>query len=187
MRSDFVSKKALIVLWVVLFSITALPDCRKIAEKVFSGFDLTLTDVPTIIPPIPVSYYPVSLGSTWAFNLDSIVKAETRGAFRGKDLTSVRVKQASLRLQNADSTTNLSSFYSVSIHLYSDNNTTPVTIVEANVPDTATRTLNFDTSNSPELLPYLQGSRITYVVTAVTRRPTLHALLVYTDMILAIK
>lgn len=183
----YFSKRALIVLLVALFSITALSGCKKIVEQVFSGFDLPLTDIPTVIPPIPVSYYTFSVARTLPFNLDSIVKTESGGSFRAKDLTSVRVKQATLRFQNADSTTNLANFHSISIRLYSNTNTTPVTVVTADVPDVAASKLNFDVNNSPELLPYLQGSTITYIVTAITRRPTIHSVTAYADMILTIK
>jgi hypothetical protein len=99
----------------------------------------------------------------------------------------VITKQARFRLQNADSTTNMASFNSISIRLYSDANTTPVIVVTANVPDTATSTLNFDAQNSPDILPYLQGSTITYIVTAITRRPTLHSVIAYADLTLAIR
>jgi len=187
MGKYFYSKKALNIWLLMLISTVTLPECKKIIDKVFSGFDLTLTAIPTVISPIPVSYYPFSIASTWKFNLDSIVKAESRGAFEASDLTSVKVKQTTLRLQNADSLTNLADLHSVSISLYSDTIRMPVTLVTANVPDTAINTLAFDASTSPEILPYLQGSNITYVVTVVLRRPTTHNLVVYTDMVFAIK
>lgn len=171
----------------MLVSITVPPGCKKIVEKVFSGFDLPLNGIPTIIPRIPISYLPISVASTYKFNLDSIVKAESRGAFGGKDLKSVKVTHATLHLQNADSATNMTALLTVSIQLYSDTIRTPITLVQANVPDTATNTLNFDASNSPEILPYLQGSRITYIVSVLSRQSTMHSLLFLTDITLRIE
>jgi hypothetical protein len=180
------SNKALLIFSVLLFSIVALPSCKKVAEKLFSGFDLPLTDIPTVIPTISVSYYTFLTSTTIKFNLDSIVKAESRGSFGGGDLTSVKVKQATLRLQQADAP-NMALLQTVSIQLYSDSVRIPVTLVSANVPDSASTTLHFDASQSPEILPYLQGKTITYIVTVVNRRPITQRFIAYTDMTIAIK
>jgi hypothetical protein len=172
---------------ITLLTITALPGCKKVVEKLFSGFDLALTDIPTAIPPIPVSHFPFYFSNTWDFNLDSLVRSESRGSFGSKDLTSVKVKGASLRLHNTDSVTNLADFFTISILLFSDTIRTPVTLVTANIPDTAYNTLVFDASNSPDILPYLQGTSITYAIRLTARRPTEKNLIAYTDVTLAIK
>src|SRR5690349_2699252 len=127
-------KNALLTLLVLLVCIATQPGCKKIAEKVFDGFDLPLFGIPATIPPVPVSYYTYSTARTWAFNLDSIVKVESGGAFEGSDITSVRLKQATFRIQNADSLANMSDLVMVSLQLYSDTVRTLATLVSAPVP-----------------------------------------------------
>jgi hypothetical protein len=166
----------------LLASTTALTGCKKIAEEVFSGFDLPLNGIPTVIPPFPISYYPISVANTYKFNLDSLVKSESRGAFAAKDLKSVKVKQATLHLLNADSATTLATLHAVSLKLYSDTIRNPITLVSAGVPDTATNVLHFDAWDSPEILAYLQGRTITYVVSVQLREPTRNSLVLSTDM-----
>ena len=187
MRRLFFIKRALFILSITIISITILPGCKKIAETVFSGFDLPLNGIPAIIPPFPISYYPYSITNTYTFNLDSIVKAESNGVFVGKDLKSVKVTQATIHLQNADAVTKLGALYTVSIQLYSDSIRSSVTLARANVPDTATNTLNFDVSNSPEILPYLQGKTISYVISMLSRQRTLDSLFLFTDLTLRIE
>lgn len=187
MRQYASLEKTLLAMLVLLASITALPGCKKIAEKVFSGFDLTLPSIPTVIPAIPISNYTYSVYRTWPFNLDSIVKAESNGTFEGSDIRSVRVKQATFRIHNADLIANMADLESVAIRLYSDTLRIAATLASATIPDTTTSTLQFDVSNSPEILPYLKGTTITYFVTFVTRRPLRHTLEAYTDMTLSIK
>ncbi len=187
MRQYASLKKGFLALLVLLVCITPLPGCKKIAEKVFSGFDLTLPSIPTGIPTVPISNYTYSVYRTWPFNLDSIVKAESNGTFDGSDIRSVRLKQATFRIHNADSIANLSNLQSVSLKLYSDTVRIATTLASATISDTATNTLQFDVSNSPEILPYLKGTTITYFVTFTTRRPIWHPLEAYSDMALTIK
>ncbi|CAN5162099.1 hypothetical protein BH09BAC2_BH09BAC2_13980 [soil metagenome] len=160
---------------IILFSIVAMIfGCKKLVKAVFTGADVNAPTVQITIPVIPLTTgSEINLGTYSAsFNLDSSVKAKTGGLFGADILTSIKIKQVTITNTNADDLNNLSNFEYVRVALYSDNNPTVINALTINSTDTYASTITVNPTDSPDLLPYLQGSRITYTVYGKNRRPT---------------
>lgn len=148
--------------------------CNKIIEAVFPGLDLKVPEFQVIVRAIiSVSPYDVALGSfSYQLNLDSIIKANTGGVFGINAVGSIKIKQVSINLSNADPLNNLSNFESVRMTIQSSSNNTATELFTANFPDTYSSSITITPNNSPDLLSYLKGSEVTYNVYGKMRRIT---------------
>ena len=159
---------------ITIVMLFGLSSCQKATEDLKPNFDVTLPDFNVTLPPLLV-VLPVELPlspQTSNFNLDSLVKANTGGAFGASSVTSVKVKKLTITATNADQNNNLSNFESARFALSSNTNTTPVEIASFTFPDTYTTTKSAEPENSPELLSYLNGTQLTYHTYGKGRRTT---------------
>jgi len=165
-------KKQILILLTITAFITAVVSCKKIASSLFGGFDTTV-DFQLAIPVVPiVSPFELPLGQfQYTFNLDSIVKAKTAGAFGAKDVQSIKVKEFNINIINPDQQNNLANFQSVRVTIHSNTNTSPTELFAVTFPDTYASTFTTGGNNS-ELLSYLKGSDITYTLYGKNRRST---------------
>lgn len=182
-------KKLLISVLMVLVIVTGFTGCKKIIKSIFTGFD---TDVPAIVftlPPIPFvppEEYP--LGTyTQSFNFDSTIKANTNNSFNAGDVTSVKVKKIVMTLSNGNAANNFANFESARFTFSSDIKLDPVTIASVTFPDTLSTAITIIPANSPELKPYLGGSKLYYNVFGKLRRTTTQSLPITVKVTLAIK
>lgn len=165
-------KKYLFILSSAIIMFWGFSACKKIASAIFGGFD-TVVEFQVSIPAVPlVSPFEVSLGQfTYKFNLDSVVKAKTSGAFGAEDVKSIKVKQFNINIPNADALNNVSNFQSVRVTIQSNTNNTPAELFAVTFPDTYAS--SFTTAgNNAELLSYLKGSDIIYHMYGKNRRIT---------------
>ena len=77
-----------------------------------------------------------------------------------------------MNVLNADASNNLSSFETVRVNLSSNSNSNQVELFNVTIPEQATNTYSFTPSSTPELLPYLKGTTLTYTVSGNNRRTT---------------
>ena len=168
-------KKRRHLLYGIIALSTTIFSCKKIISLVFPGKDVSLPALKINVPAIPLadSTKEFQAGSfTTYINVDSIIKANTNGAFGIGSVNSVKVKQVTLSVQNADATNNLSAFKSFRITISSNTNANTMDMVSVNIPASAVSTYAETPSNSPNITSYLGGSSINNTVYGTVRKTT---------------
>ncbi len=160
--------------------------CEKAKSLVFPKFEAAAGDVVLNLPVISNTTTEASVGSVdLHFNLDSLIKAHTAGEFSVSHAKSVTVKNVVLEVLNGDAESNISNFETVKVSLSSNTNTTPVTLVSANLMDVnQPQVIN---GNGTELKEYLKDHMFTYNVAGKLRRPTRKSLQLQVSLILSVK
>jgi hypothetical protein len=164
-------KKSILALTLAGSLAIGLLSCSKVKDTLFPAFESEIGAVSVTIP-ITVAGTEASNSKTITFNLDSTIRAYTQNAFSISNLGSVKVKDLSIMLVNADDFNDVSNFESVLVKLASNTNTTPAVIASAAISDTPASSLNITPTNSPELKGYLAGNQLTYTLMADVRRTT---------------
>jgi len=160
--------------------------CNKIKEKLFPAFDADISEVSVNIP-VTVAGAEATSNSTVSFNLDSTIKANTASAFGVNSVSSVKVKNVQVFLENADDQNDVSNFENVSLKFASNTNSTPLTVLSSDIPDVHVTDINLPVTNSPELKNYLTGTQLTYFITGQARRSTTKPLSATVIVTLSIK
>ena len=177
----------LIVLMIILC--TGIFSCKQVLDLVFPGMETTAPDIQITIPPIlAVTDQEVALGSfTTHFNLDSAIKANTKGVFGINSISTIKVTKASFKLLNGDEQNNLSNFKSVQFSISSNTNKTPADIVTVNFPDSTLNSYTQTVTDSPDISNYLRGTEITYNVSGAARRATTKSLTMVISITMYVK
>jgi len=163
-----------------------LASCDKIKDKLFPAFD-TEIDAVSVNIPITLQGAQTTSSNTVSLNLDSIIKANTGNTFSIDNLSSVKVKDLAIFVNNTDNLNDISNFETVSLKFSSNTNTTPVEVASASVPDSPASSLNISPANRPELKEYLKGSELTYTVNGTARRSTTKMLNATVGVTLSVK
>ncbi len=167
-------KKLLIPVAAIVLAVAGLSACKKIVSTIFKGTDITIPPTTVTVPAVLiVSPVEQSLGSfTQEINIDSIIRANTAGLFGVNAVSTIKIKQVTVNVLNADASNNLSSFETVRVNLSSNSNSNRVELFNVTIPEQATNTYSFTPSSTPELLPYLKGTTLSYAVSGNNRRTT---------------
>jgi hypothetical protein len=164
------------ILAIAFLIVLAGVSCKKIIDEIFKGIDVKAPEVSFVLPAIPsLLFCPGECGgipTTTPFNLDSTIKANTAGVFGADDVKSIKIKEVQITIPNGDANNNLSNFQSARVTLSSDNNTTPVDILNLSFEDVPVTSKTITVSNGVELLPYLKGNELTYSMYGRLRKPT---------------
>lgn len=152
--------------------------CNKVREALFPAIDVNLPAFQFSVPAIPVVLNNEAiLGSfTVPFNLDSIVRANTGGAFGAGAVATVKVKQMVISVLNGDQNNNLANFESVRFTLASNTKTNAAELISITFPDVYAVSTTATQNNSPELKDYLTGTQLSYTLYGKARRTTSKAL-----------
>jgi hypothetical protein len=166
-------KKVLFIFFGVVVLLSGISSCKKVANAIFKGFEVSVPDIQIALKEIPiVSPFEIPIGQfPYKFNLDSVVRSKTAGVFGANDVSSIKVKQFNINITNADQQNNISNFQSLRVTLQSNTNNNPAEIFSAVFPDTYAATFTAP-GNDTELLSYLKGSDIVYNMYAKNRRIT---------------
>ena len=166
-------KKVLLSVSLFVFVLAGI-SCSKIKDAIFPLLDINLPSFQFSVPAIPIVLgSEASLGSFDVnFNLDSIIKANTAGAFGAGAVSTIKVKKIAVSLTNADAANNLANFESARFTFSSNAKATPVEIATFSFPDTFSTTNTAEPVNSPELKEYLSGTKLTYTLYGKARRTT---------------
>ncbi len=171
-------KKACLIFGLVLVLFSGVTGCKKVLKKIFPGLDVNLPEIVVDIPyfPLPPGT-PVPLGEvafpsyTQEFNLDSVIRLTTGDAFNSGDVSSVKVKQIDFKVANPDQQNNFSNFQSARFTFKSNTNSTAVPIAAFTFADTYIASTSYTaTDDTPELRPYLNGTKLIYRVYGKLRR-----------------
>jgi hypothetical protein len=161
------------VLFVLAF-IAVVAGCKKIIEAVFPGFDVDLPAVSITLPAIPFAPPNEIQVATFSqhFNLDSIIRANTKGVFSARDVTSIKINQIKFSIANADQQNNIQNFESVRFTLASSTNSQAAEIAAVNFPDVYAENYLYTPTNPAELVSYFQGNEVVYSVFGKLRKMT---------------
>jgi len=172
-------KKIIFIFFATSLVVISTTSCKKIIAAVFGGTDVNTPAIQDTIPVIPfVLPAEVQLGTyTFPFNLDSVVRANTGGVFGAKAVNSVKLKQFTFELLNADTANNIANLMTARIELTSNSDNNPAEILNVTLPDSTASTFIYTPTSTPELLPYIKGSQITYTLYGRVRRVTTKPLL----------
>src|SRR5665213_749697 len=167
-------KKRLTCFLITGVVLLCFPSCKKVIAAIYGGSDVAVPQSELIIPQVyivpPGELY---LGSfVYDINLDSSVRANTRGVFGASAVNSVKVKNVIIKIVNPDAYDNLSNFDSARVTIQSNSNNTPIQIFNVGFPNTYLDSMYYTTPNGPELLSYVKGSTITYNVYGKVRTTT---------------
>jgi len=179
-------KKLFIPFTALLLVFAGVSSCKKIVSSIFGGTDVTIPPVNVTVPAIlAVTANEQSFGSyTQQINLDSTVRANTAGVFGINAVSTIKIKQVTISISNADALNNLSNFENARVTLNSNSNPATADLFTVTFPDQNTATYTFTPSTSTELLPYLKGNSITYTVYGKNRRITSKPLQMQVSVIL---
>lgn len=164
-----------------------LISCDKVKDKLFPAFEAEIDDVAVTIP-IALEGVEATSTSTVMFDLDSTIKANTGNAFGIDNLNSVKVKDLTVTLTDADNLNDVSNFEDVTFKMASNTVSTPAVVASAVIPDNYATSINIPAGEStPELKEYLKGKQLTYHVTSTARETTTKPLHAIVSVTLAIK
>jgi hypothetical protein len=186
-------KKKILISIGILVATISLYSCKKVVNSIFQGTEITSPTIEVVIPPVPqlaVNFGEIPLGNyEQRMNIDSAVRANTGGAFGIAAVTSVKISQYTVSVSNADDADNLSNFESGRVVLTSNSRSTPVEIMNFNLPTTKTTSITQSPSaaTAPELLPYIKGGELTYQIFGKARRSTSKPLNMSVSVILKVK
>ena len=132
-----------------------------------------LISVPVITDTI--SQTVMGTGS-FSYNVDSIIKANTKNALGLNNVDNFQVINCTLTIQNPDSTDNFANFEESQVAFFSNSNSTPLTIVSVSGnPDVYAASLTLPSNNNTNLKSYIASSgptMFTYSVGGKMRHPT---------------
>lgn len=147
----------------------------KIVKQLFQAFTTQTFTVPFEIPAItfaPASVDSVAMPSE-PMNLDSLVRAETDGAFSLDDVTAVYLDELKISLTNADSVNNLANFENLKLTLKSVDAAIPaVEVCNTTLPDEYSSERSLPIYNDRDLKPILASRGIVYLTGISARRNT---------------
>lgn len=180
----------LLVLSVLLVAGTL--SCKKVIKAVFPGLDVNLSEVRIEVPVNPFAP-PVFSGElptlriSQAFNLDSLIKANTLNQFNIRDVTSVKLKEMTISLENTNQNNNFKNFEYLKIGFSSNTNRNVAQIATYNFPDVNATSAGNNATNSPEFVTYLNGRELYYDVTIKPRYPTNQIMIAVIKAIVSVK
>ena len=171
-------RKTLLTLLVATMVIWIVSSCKKTVKAIFPGAETDLPELRYTLPPVNNPIIP--LNTTFPlprveqpFNLDSIVRANTGNNFGAGDISSVKIKQLTLKIiAGADSANNLSNFNSANFNFSSNSKTTATQVATINFLNVYSTSKTIPGDGTPELRAYLDGNKLYYDINASIRRYT---------------
>jgi hypothetical protein len=161
----------------LMLSIIVLASCNEeIKKKVLPTFAVNVPGIQLTIPAIKfVSDKELPVGALKApLNLDSTLKANTSGTFGAASITSVRVKNITLRVTNADTLNHLGNFETARMKIYNDSSSAE--ILNIKFPEYFTDSINIIPANQPEIVSFLKGKTLAYNLFWKNRKRTAKSL-----------
>ena len=179
-------KKVICSAIVAIFVIGAMSSCKKALEVVKKVFPPQEFDLPTVLTdPIPAITFPIPRNTDFdlppveqRINVDSIIRVNTGNNFGAGDISSIKLKQITLKIvEGYDAQNNFSNFNHARFSFSSTTNNNKINIANAtfSAADAASDTKVIPTPDAPELRSYLSSTnadKLYYTVTASVSRYT---------------
>ena len=156
----------------------SIQSCDKLKDKFFPGFEIQPSDLQISIPVIANTASPTAVASvTTYFNMDSIIKAETLNAFTINNVKSITVQELNLSFTNSDNANNFANLEEIAVSFHSNSNTNATIVANAPiVQDVMANELALSPLATNNIRGYMNGSQLTYTITAKARRATTKSL-----------
>jgi hypothetical protein len=171
-----------------VFLIATLPfqSCQKLTNQLVSQ-DVSWSGIDAVVnvPAVKDTLLHGNMGtSTFTFNLDSMIKSKTGGAFSASSISKVTLNKCVLTIQNPDQANNFANFQLCDVFFNSDKNPTTAHMgTIPNNPDVYAESLNVPVDNTIDLKSYLYSptssstnTTFNYIYGGKLRRPTTKAL-----------
>lgn len=165
--------KSLIIPALAALCSIGISACEGIKGKVFNALIARGIEEEFTIPPVTTTNTVIEVGNYEThLNIDSFIKAETKGAFSLNSVKAVYIQSVVLTLENPDPANNFANLEQAWIEFYTDAKTDPIQIATGINPDVYAETWTLPNMDKTDLKPYLYGTRIFYKVMAKARRET---------------
>jgi hypothetical protein len=146
--------------------------CNQIKEKLLPSFSVNIPEINLTVPPLPIisqEEMPVGALKTH-INMDSTIRAYTKGAFGANAVHFVKVKKLVIKALNADENNNLSNFESARMTIFSDTASTDIAVIH--FPEAYTDSITVTPPTSPDISNYLRGTNLAYNLYWKNRKKT---------------
>jgi len=146
--------------------------CKQIKEKLLPTFSVNIPAIRLTVPPIPlVTNEEIPVGALKThINMDSTIRANTKGAFGANAVHFVKVKKVVIKTSNGDFANSLSNFESARMTIFNDTASTDIAVI--NFPQTFTDSITITPPTSPDISDYLRGSNLAYNLYWKNRKKT---------------
>ena len=162
-----------LILMLIGTSILSLTSCDKLKDKLFQSFVTNSFEEKFNIDVITTTSLRMDVGTIQAnLNIDSLIDAETDGAFDLDNVSSVKAEEVSLSIDNPDADNNFANFEEGWVNFSTNTNAVPVQIATGANPDAYSEVWMLPVDNSINLKDYLKGTILSYVIAAKARRVT---------------
>lgn len=152
---------------------TFTTSCDKLKDKLFESFSANGGSVDFTIPVISDTGVKKDMGSeSYNLNIDSIIKAQTGGAFSLNDIDAVEMEECILKINNPDADNNIQNFEEGWITFSTNSNPASMTVATGLVPDVYATEFAFPPVSGANLKSYLTGNVLTYAYQAKMRKAT---------------
>ena len=156
---------------VTLFILSACT-CNQIREKLLPSFSVDIPEIKLTVPPLPIvinKEIPVGALRTH-INMDSTIRAYTKGAFGAGAVHYVKVKKLVIKATNADENNNFSNFESARMTIFSDTASTDIAVIQ--FPKAYTDSITVVPPTSADISNYLRGTNLAYNLYWKNRKKT---------------
>lgn len=153
--------KIVLLFAVVAFcSCIAFSGCDKAASPIVKNFTVEGPQIVIEVPPSTATGSYTSIGTaSIVWNLDSIIKAQTRGAMGLKDIDEFKFHSCKLTILNAEADNNFDAFSDVRLYFSTTANSSQTLLGEVNNnPDSYADTLNIPINNTTNMKAYIPTS-----------------------------
>lgn len=174
-KTYFMKKLTFLSIMAVIM-IVAMQSCSKVAKLLQYDIPLQSGSITITIPPTAVTSGTASGTGTNYINIDSVIKANTGNVLGISNITSVKLKSATMVLQNPDTANNFQNFSSCYASFTSNSASAPYQVSIANNPNTYASTLTLPVDTTVNLKSYITGYQFTYTAGGAIRTATTDSL-----------
>ncbi len=158
-----------LVLVAIVGIMSMLQSCNKALQNLHFNLGMQTQTVTVTIPPASGN---VAIGPiTSSYNVDSFIRASTGQQLGIANISSVKLASCVITINNSSLANNFANFQSCDASIFTNTNSTPITMSIANNPDASANTLSLPVDGNQELKSYI-GTQFTYNFSGTLRRPT---------------
>lgn len=162
----------------LLSSAATFSACDTLKDKLFKAFSTGGGDIEFTVPIITSTGRVDTVAQeVFYLNIDSVIKAETGGAFTLDIIDKVSVESAEVVINNPDADNNIANFDFGTLIFSTYNNATSdwnqaMIVASGDIPDAYAERFNLIVRDDVNLKDYLRSTKITYAYAARARRVT---------------
>ena len=161
------------LLAVTFVGLLCVPSCTKSVKPEPTTLLMEATSATVVLPPYSQTGIAFSGTCQSRFNVDSFIKASTKGVRSLKNMTSAKIASCELTIENAGDAANFANFKACSGAFHTNGVSDDFGVAVSNNPDQYASSLSLPIDTTEELKSYLQDANtFTYRFRGSLRRPT---------------